>query len=51
MANKDTYFEYKLVGIVSHLGESDNNKSFIAYCKNPINDIWYKYNDDIISKI
>jgi len=51
VVNKDTNYNYKLIGVVSHLGETDNNRHFISYCKNPIDDIWYKYNDDIVSKI
>jgi len=51
MVNKDNSCKYKLIGFVSHLGETDNNRHFISYCKNPIDDIWYKYNDAIVSKI
>jgi len=51
MVNKNNICKYKLIGIVSHLGENNNNRLFISYCKNPIDDIWYKYNDDIVSKI
>ena len=29
------------------MGESGASGHFIAYCKSPINDIWYKYNDDL----
>ena len=38
---------YKLIGVVTHLGESGASGHFIAYCKSPIDDQWYNYNDDL----
>ena len=38
---------YRLFAIVS---ESDGiNSHFLAYCKNPINHCWYKYDDEYVS--
>ena len=40
---------YKLFGIVYELNEM--KKHFVACCKSPINNNWYKYNDDKIDII
>ena len=39
--------QYKLIGVVTHLGESGASGHFIAYCLSPINNKWYNYNDDL----
>ena len=44
--NKDKS-NYKLIGVVTHLGESGASGHFIAYCKSPIDDKWYNYNDEL----
>ena len=49
--NKDSGTKYKLIGVVTHLGESGASGHFIAYCRSPINYQWYRYNDDIVSKV
>ena len=38
---------YKLIGVVTHLGESGASGHFIAYCRSPIDNKWYNYNDDL----
>ena len=48
---KDTGFKYKLIGVITHIGESGMGGHFIAYCKDPINGEWNKYNDAIVSKV
>ena len=42
--------KYELTGVITHLGVSGPNGHFIAFCKNPINGKWYKYNDEIVSE-
>ena len=42
---------YKLIGVITHIGESGMGGHFIAYCKNPINNQWNKYNDSIVSPV
>ena len=42
---------YKLTGVVTHLGESSMSGHFIAYCKDPINGKWNKYNDAIVDEV
>ena len=39
---------YNLIGVVTHLGESGASGHFIAYCKSPINNQWYNYNDELV---
>ena len=43
----DSPYNYKLIGVVTHLGESGASGHFIAYCKSPIDEKWYNYNDDL----
>ena len=43
--------KYKLKGVISHLGESGMEGHFIAYCKDPITQKWYKYNDSIVNEV
>ena len=42
--------KYKLIGVITHLGESGDSGHFIAHCKSPIDGEWYTYNDAIVSK-
>ena len=49
--NKESGYMYKLIGVITHLGESSMSGHFIAYCKDPLNDKWYKYNDAIVDEV
>ena len=42
--------KYELTGVITHLGVSGPNGHFIAFCKNPINRKWYKYNDETVTE-
>ena len=44
-------FTYKLIGVVTYIKESGPNGHFIAYCRSPINYQWFKYDDDIVTKV
>ena len=48
---KNTGCKYKLIGVITHIGESSMSGHFIAYCRDPINNDWYKYNDAIVNKV
>ena len=48
---KETGYMYKLIGTVNQMGGSSTSDHFIACCKSPINDKWYKYNDDLVTDI
>ena len=44
-------WKYKLIGVVSHLGESDVSGHFIAYCKSPIDGVWHQYNNESVFEV
>ena len=48
---KNTGCYYNLIGVITHIGESGMGGHFIAYCKNPINNSWNKYNDSIVTPV
>ena len=48
---KDTGCKYKLIGIITHIGESSMSGHFISYCRDPITEKWFKYNDAIITEV
>ena len=47
----NTGCKYKLIGVITHMGESGMGGHFIAYCLDPISKNWYKYNDEIVSQV
>ena len=47
----NTGFKYKLTGVITHIGESSMSGHFIAYCRDPITNLWYKYNDAIVNEV
>ena len=49
--NSNNRSNYKLIGMITHLEESDMNGNFIAYCRDPLFGLWYKYNDAIVSPV
>jgi len=42
---------YSLIGVVTHIGESGQYAHFVASCKSPINNTWYRFNDSLVYKI
>ena len=48
--NISSPFNYELIGVISHFGESNMGGHFIAYCKNSYNAKWYKFNDALVSE-
>ena len=46
-----TKISYNLYGVITHIGKSGPSAHFIASCKSPINDKWYRYNDAIVTPI
>ena len=42
---------YSLSGVITHIGQSGPNAHFVASCKSPVDQKWYRYNDAIISPI
>ena len=48
---KNTGYKYKLIGVITHIGENGMGGHFIAYCREPKTDSWSKYNDAIVSDV
>ena len=48
---KQANTNYKLIGVITHLGDNGENGHFIAHCLSPIDGELYTYNDAIVSKI
>ena len=52
VAVKDcTQLIYNLYGVITHFGQSGPNAHFIGFCKSPINNKWYKYNDAFVNPV
>jgi ubiquitin C-terminal hydrolase len=49
--HKETGYNYQLIGVITHLGGDGMDGHFIAYCKNPINNLWYQFNDSIVKEV
>ena len=43
--------KYNLYGVITHIGESGPNAHFVASCKSPVDGLWYRYNDALVSPI
>ncbi len=42
---------YNLYEVITHLEESGPNAHFVAACRSPIDNHWYRYNDAIVTSI
>jgi len=42
---------YNLYGVITHIRQSGSNEHFIASCKSPIDNKWYRYDDDFVNPI
>ena len=42
---------YNLYGFIIDIGKNNNKKEFVAVCKSPVDDKWYRYNDNIVIQI
>ena len=49
--HKETGVNYQLIGVITQVGESGVHGHFIAYCKDPISNTWYKFNDSIVNQV
>ncbi len=48
----NTGCKYKLIGVITHMGESGMGGHFIAYCLDPIStNLWHRYNDDTVTQV
>ena len=39
---------YNLYGVITHIDKSGPNAHFVASCKSPNDNKWYRYNDEIV---
>ena len=44
--SEKSHNNYELIGVITHLGLSGPGGHFVAFCKDPIDEKWYKYNDE-----
>ena len=51
VTQKNGNIKYRLIGVITYLGESGTGGHFIAHCLSPIDNEWYKYDDATVSKI
>ena len=42
---------YNLYGVITHIGQSGPSAHFMASCKSPIDNKWYRFNDAFINPI
>ena len=42
---------YSLYGVITHIGQSGPSAHFVASCKSPIDNKWYRYNDSLVFQI
>jgi hypothetical protein len=42
---------YDLYGVISHIEKGSPNSYFVASCKSPVNNKWYRYNDALVNPI
>ena len=42
---------YNLYGVITHYGESGPSAHFLAFCKSPIDNRWYRYNDAVVTEV
>ena len=45
-------YNYELIGVIYYLNNNSNNdKRYIAFCKNSNNNKWFKYNDNNVERV
>ena len=42
---------YQLYGVVKHFGDNSASGHFAAYCRSPIDNYWYFYNDAVVTPL
>ena len=42
---------YNLYAVITHIGKSGPNAHFVAACKSPVDNKWYRYNDAFVTAI
>lgn len=42
---------YKLIGVISLVDKNIDKKHFIAFCRNPVTNSWYQYNNASVNLV
>ena len=48
---KTTGVFYRLIGVISYSRDKNMKKHFVAFCKSPIDNIWYIYDDSKVKRV
>ena len=48
---RNTGTQYRLIGVITHLGDSSMSGHFIAYCHNFIFNKWFQFNDAMVNPV
>ena len=48
---KDKGVIYRLIGVISYSRDKNMKKYFIAFCKSPIDSLWYIYDDSNVKRV
>ena len=51
VCNNENKWIYNLYAIITFIGQSGPNALFIASCKSPVDNKWYRYNDTFVNPI
>jgi len=51
ICNYGNQWIYNLYGVITHFDQNTSNSHFVASCKSPVDNKWYRYNDDIVNPI
>eukprot|EP01091_Cochliopodium_minus_P019747 TRINITY_DN8400_c0_g2_i1.p1 TRINITY_DN8400_c0_g2~~TRINITY_DN8400_c0_g2_i1.p1 ORF type:complete len:2136 (-),score=629.79 TRINITY_DN8400_c0_g2_i1:47-6454(-) len=46
--HKDSYYQYKLKGVVVHRGSTADSGHYYSYIKEPVNGKWLEFNDEVV---
>ena len=49
--NEGNQLIYDLYGVITLIGKSGPSEHFVASCKSPVDQKWYRYSDDLVSLI
>jgi ubiquitin C-terminal hydrolase len=51
VCNNKNKWIYNLYGVITHMDQSGSNAYYVASCKSPVDNKWYRYNDDNVTPI
>ena len=48
---KESGFNYQLISVITHIGESGMSGHFISFCRDQRTSLWYKFDDAIVTPV